>query len=184
MEKEIYYSIFGENIPKSKMWTDINEITEVLELLSYNEHIIFIPDGGWLDLKGISQSHEEKCLELTESEVVFKPKSLTFEFIDDEFNWSYFRLETHNLKSAYNEKTDDVSRENVGELLNPLKYVDANYNDRLENDEQKSRHIVRVLKGAFIIFNKKTTYNTGVLENVGAQKFKEYILNEYNKTKN
>lgn len=191
--EKIHQSIFGGNIPNNCQWTDIDDIINILNKIGNvraSNHMFFASGGG-LDLEGAKKSHEKDCIELlTGISYIIKPKSLTFEFIDKDFEWNYFRLEADNLtpSGVYKKLLADSYIEEVLELT-PLKYVDRYHWDENEYDGQKlpksARPIVRILKGSLVIFKKTSIYNQtsstydGRHDKLGADGFKKHIMDAY-----
>lgn len=191
--KKIHKSIFGDNIPKNYQWTDTDDIINILNKIGNIEasnHMLFA-NGGGLDLNGATKSHEKNCIELlTGISYIVKPKSLTFENIDKDFEWNYFRLEVDSLTPSgiYNGLMTNNYVEEIVELT-PLEYIDRCYWDEQEYDDEKlpptARLIIRILKGSLVIFKKTSIYNSipstydGRHDKLGVNGFKEQIQNAH-----
>ena len=192
---EVIKSIFPIGIPSKCIWTDHEEIIEVLNKLGSfnNSNHMFYPKGGGLDLKGSSESEESNCIEIrTSFNEIISPKSLTFNSFDNDFDndWAYFRIDLNeiNQTDVYNYKTE--FDEELTEL-SPQNYVSREYWDEGEYDEQKlpaeARLIIRRLKGALVIFGKFSPYNQHSSTYDGRHNrfdeigFRNYIENVINK---
>lgn len=196
--KKIHNSIFGDNVPSQCTWTNRTAIIDVLNKIGKveNSNHMFFPNGGGLDLLGASISHEIDCIELhTGVNRILHPKSLTFNYVDSEYEWNYFRLETNKLNSTevYEDLPNDSFSEDLTELY-PLNYVSRVYWDEAKYDEEdlppSARLVVRVLKGSFVIFKKTSIYNRNlntydaIHETLSAEGFNNQIKNIYNQMKN
>jgi hypothetical protein len=195
--KKIHKNIFDDSIPRNCTWTDIDAIISVLNKIGSvkaSNHMFFASGGG-LDLLGARKSHEEGCIELLMGvSYLCKPKSLTFEYIDHEFHWNYFRLETDILKltDVYEGMATDKYFEQVLEI-SPLHYVSRSHWDENEYEGKKlpvtARPIVRILKGSLVIFKKTSTYNLtsstydGRHDKFGPDAFRTYIADAYEQTR-
>ena len=104
-----------------------------------NSNNIFYPDGQVLTLYGVDFSKEDNCLELVteESLDIIKPKKLSFYF-DNNYMWSYFRIETCDMLSILDNKAEEYS-----EKLNSI-----------ENG-QYNRYVKR---SSFLIFPKESPF--------------------------
>ena len=181
---EVQYKLFPTSLPERVIWSDINAIISILNILggirSLN-HVLF-PDGGGMDLLGASLANEPGCIELDfELKYVAKPRRLIFEGFNADTEWNYFRLETHEIEAKFGERSDDFEEE-VSEING--KYF------KESKDELYSRYgklpnnyksIVRCLKGSFVLFQKTSSYNyttstyDGRHDTVDTDTFRAYI---------
>lgn len=164
--------LFAVNVPQRAIWSQIEDMVAVLNLLGQNAALnhMFGPDGGGLDLLGAMFSSESDCIELVfhpkVAEIV-KPKRLIFEAFPGFSEWSYFRLETYELgpSGVYGSVT------NYEELLelDPAKYLDRTIYDGgnlgLNEDgdpiplPRGARIVTRRFKGSYVVFAKASHYN-------------------------
>jgi serine/threonine-protein kinase len=165
--------LFPVNVPQRAMWTRLEDMITVLNLLGRNAELnhMFAPDGGGLDLEEAKYSSEKDCIELRFKpgmvEVV-KPRLLIFESFPGFSEWAYFRLETHTLfpSGVYEALLGDY--EEVLEL-EPGKYLDRAIYDQgflgydEEGDEiplpKGARVVTREFKGSYVVFAKASHYN-------------------------
>ncbi len=159
--------LFGKYIPDTCEWTDINDIVDVLNVLSRKTTFnhMFFPSGGGLDFE-VAELASEKgfiCIKALGYFLV-KPKLLRVENIGKDYIWSYFRLELYEVDPIednyvseslpYQQLTEDV----------PGNYVSwkcGNYG-YYENDQPLPvdyRMVERYLRGSFVIFSKFSIYN-------------------------
>ena len=156
--------IFPENTPVRSQWARIQEIQQILKLITvycHRNHTYF-PGGGGLDLSGVTQANEEECLELSfsGSAYICKPKTLDFFSIDESGLWDYFILNLHEMPKIFK-----VSTSNIEEVLEiePLKYTNRSYYDfgyfngnRIDNS--KMRIVSRIISGKIAIFFSASPY--------------------------
>ena len=138
--EEAIIEIFPKAIPNKCTWYDEIDMLNILFSLCYkNSNNIFYPDGQVLTLYGVDFSKEDNCLELVteESLDIIKPKKLSFYF-DNNYMWSYFRIETCDMLSILDNKAEEYS-----EKLNSI-----------ENG-QYNRY---VKKSSFLIFPKESPF--------------------------
>lgn len=187
--EKVISEIFPEGIPQSYCWTDREEIINILNIIGsiHNLNHMFFPTGGGLDLTGSKNSFEKDCIELLTGGLydLIKPSVLMFEKISENLDWSYFRIETHQLDPSGVYEKIDGNYEEVTEL-EPNIYVDRSVWDQNEfkgKPLQKSARVIsRFFKGAFVIFKKSSIYNRtsstydGRHNKMTAEEFKTYIL--------
>lgn len=186
--KNVINGIFPAGVPENCEWTTLEDIVSVLKAVGSipNLNHMFYPTGGGLDLTGADKSTEENCIELHTGGLfdVIKPKALLFEKMSDDYEWSYFRIETDLLEpSGVYEKTDG-NYEEVTEI-EPNHYIDRSAWDANEYQgnplPKGSRVISRYFKGSFVIFKKTSIYNSisstydGRHSKMSADEFKAYI---------
>jgi len=196
---EVIRALFPYSVPNHAEWTNIEDIKNVLNMVSHYESLnhLFFPSGGGLDLTSVTDSFEDHCLELVFGGLhhIVNPKVLYFESIGDDLLWNYFRLECNPMKPASKKTPEDSFDEGVSEIK-PLEYVDY---EVLEDHDwarqhgyevnEMSRQIERQLKGSFVIFSKNSLYNRtsatydGRHETMDSATFREYIKRVYSKYK-
>lgn len=181
--------LFGKYIPDTCEWTDINDIVDVLNVLSRKTTFnhMFFPSGGGLDFE-VAELASEKgfiCIKALGYFLV-KPKLLRVENIGKDYIWSYFRLELYEVDPIednyvseslpYQQLTEDV----------PGNYVSwkcGNYG-YYENDQPlpvNYRMVERYLRGSFVIFSKFSIYNEisatydARHDKMDAEEFRAYI---------
>ncbi|MCI5136165.1 MAG: hypothetical protein D3920_14095, partial [Candidatus Electrothrix sp. AW2] len=186
--KEIQEILFPTSMPARVVWLKIEDIISVLNLLSKNSNLnhMFLPGGGGLDLSQVKKSSEESCIEINANGLIYivKPERLMFESFNVDFQWNYFRLETSQLKPISNDKSVKFNEEPLTEI-SPGIYTDYDcyeYNNFNGNTlPDTARPVVRILKGAFVLFSKTSIYNKvsstydGRHNKVTSEKFREYI---------
>lgn len=159
---------------------------------------MFFPNGGGMDLDDCRDSVEEGCIEMDcgFTEIV-KPARLIFESFNYDHEWNYFRLELDELKPSGVYKDDYYNRNNHEELseISPGIYDDYNIVEFFSDYEESynlteySRHVTRWLKGCFIIFCKRSTYNAdsstydGRHNKYSTDDFRKYIEKNINRFK-
>lgn len=201
---EIQTKLFPTSIPQRVIWDDINDIVKVLKTMcSFNNlNHVFFPTGGGLDLNDIRLAYEENCIELDFGSIhIIKPKRLLFESFGDEHQWNYFRIELDCIKRTglNTDKTAEAyeiekGREVISELSpgNYFPYEILNRSYKYKNDylfTNFSRLVTRWLKGSFVIFCKRSTYNLtsstydGRHNTVSTDEFREYIQKNINHIK-
>lgn len=162
--------IFGDIIPKTVVWRNLNDIKEILQLLvsspAYN-HMLFSDNGG-LDLDTIKFAPESGWLDLmVDQEQVYRvrPKELFFESFGNEIEWNYFRLELMDESFVLGPLLNDMSYEVLTEDY-PAHYVDPTdfcygvYDyDTGEPLPKDARIIMRYTKGVLLIVMKLGPYN-------------------------
>lgn len=166
--EEKIIKIFPTAIPNECTWFEEIDILNVLFTLCSNKVAnIFYPDGKRLGLYGVDFSKEDKCIELiTDNTIdIVSPLKLSFHYYDEAFEWSYFRLETDNLKQICNNKNKLykealISLDN-GEYIDILnysqKYRDKDNMDNLVIDDAKL--VNRYLKkSSFLIFARNSYF--------------------------
>ena len=166
--EEKIIKIFPTAIPNECTWFEEIDILNVLFTLCSNKVAsIFYPDGKRLGLYGVDFSKEDKCIELiTDNTIdIVSPLKLSFHYYDEAFEWSYFRLETDNLKQICNNKNKLykealISLDN-GEYIDILnysqKYGDKDNMDNLVIDDAKL--VNRYLKkSSFLIFARNSYF--------------------------
>lgn len=191
---KIHRDIFGETVPDHCEWTDINDIINVLNKIGKinNSNHTFFPGSGGLDLDSAELSNEPGCIELDLNGLIeiVKPEKLVYEKIEDNHEWSYFRLETLPFAgSGLYELPKDFYYEEVVELR-PGKFISRSAWDAQEyNGEplpKSARVVSRLIKGgALVIFKKMSYYNhnsatyDGRHETLGAAGFKQHIMDAF-----
>lgn len=165
--------LFPTNIPQRAMWSRLEDMVSVLNILGHNarSNHTFLPDGGGLDLAGAKFSSEQDCIELlfhSNSVFVVKPRLLIFESFPGFDEWAYFRLETVELCPSSTDDTTAMTYEEVMEL-EPGRYTDRSWYDRGflgydENDQmiplpKGARVVTRQFRGSFVVFAKASHYN-------------------------
>ena len=166
--EEKIIKIFPTAIPNECTWFEEIDILNVLFTLCSNKVAnIFYPDGKRLGLYGVDFSKEDKCIELiTDNTIdIVSPLKLSFHYYDEAFEWSYFRLETDNLKQICNNKNKLYKEALISldnweyiDILNySQKYRDKDNMDNLVIDDAKL--VNRYLKkSSFLIFARNSYF--------------------------
>lgn len=142
--------IFPVSIPESSSWTNLNEVKNILKLISkeYDQlNYAFLPEHGAIDITDIKIAKEENCLIINDHYIV-SPKKLTFESLGN-LDFSYFYLELKELNPI-----KDNQEYNVRETL----YLEKN-DEYSEIDSILNKRVQRYLKGSVIITRKTSIIN-------------------------
>lgn len=176
--------IFPISIPNGCVWEDKEQIISILNVVGTvaDSNHMFFPFGGGLDIAGAALSNEKDCIELlisrSDCPYIIKPLNLEFQSFKNNFEWSYFRIETVCLKPSGIYENIEFNIEELTEIT-PGVYVERSawdtgyYGYDYEENAEKvlpktARLVVRCLAGSVVIFSKASPYN--FLEN----KFKSY----------
>lgn len=159
--------IFPIATPSRAEWFDIETIVSILNTVGPKTNLnhLFFPRGGGLDLERAALSvRETGCIELTTDGLVslLKPKSLHFESFGSGEEWDYFRLECAPLEPSGVYESNERGYEEVLDLGGGS-YVERIYWDHGEYDGEPlpdtAKPVSRYFEGAFVIFQKTSTYN-------------------------
>lgn len=184
---EVQSILFPASIPERVIWTDLNNIIEILNILAKSSNLnhMFLPHGGGVDLQNACCSVESDCVELKADGNVYvlKPQRLLFESFQYDEQWNYFRLESLHLKPL-NEFNNKYEMEPLTELTSG-EYTDYECYEYDEYNGQPlpktARHVIRVLRGDFVICAKMSFYNKisstydGVHNSMSADEFRTQI---------
>ena len=189
--EEIINGIFNFSVPSYCTWESHLDIIKIFNKIGSkpNSNHTFMPSGGGLDLSGANISHEENCIELKYGGLVdiVKPKKLIFNYLGDNFEWAYFRLETEELEPSgiYEELPEKFISEELTEI-SPLHYEDRSiWEHGYYNGEplpKSARAVSRFFKGTFLIVAKSSIYNQipatydGRHNKFNDKQYKEYML--------
>jgi serine/threonine protein kinase len=159
--------LFPVGAPQRAIWTGIDEICAVLRVAAESRNLnhLFLPTGGGQDLTKIELAAEPGFISLVGPSVILTPRSLSYESFGPGSPWNYFRLEAEpvpptGVPGAY------IGPDGLMEVLCELtagKYVridvweEGEYNDAPL--PKAARPIQRALKGAFVMFAKRSWYN-------------------------
>ncbi|MCC3865191.1 hypothetical protein K0040_13015 [Terrisporobacter petrolearius] len=130
--EEKIIKIFPTAIPNECTWLDEIDILNVLFTLCSNKVAnIFYPEGKKLGIYGVDFSTEDKCIELiTENTIdIVSPLKLSFHYYEEALEWSYFRLETDDLKQISKTK-NELHKEAL------ISFDDGNYLDVMSGVEK------------------------------------------------
>lgn len=102
--------IFPVSVPQSCVWTNINLIYLILDILFSNYDQLnhsFFPISGGEDFTNVQiiRINNTDYLMINRS-YILKPKKLIFEYMND-FEWSYFRLELETLNPFFGSEVFD-----------------------------------------------------------------------------
>jgi serine/threonine protein kinase len=162
--------LFPIGAPRHAEWHDIEDIVSVLNIVGPKTNLnhLFFPTGGGLDLERAMLSHNEQgCIELVTDGLIsiLKPKSLQFEGFGAGEEWDYLRLECAVLKPSGVYEESRLRGYGYEEVLDlgGGQYVDRSYWDYGEFNGEPlpdgAKPISRYFEGAFVIFQKTSTYN-------------------------
>ncbi len=186
----IQSQLFPIGAPQRAVWTGIDEMCAVLRVAadSNNLNHVFLPTGGGMDLTRVEIAAESGFIRLTlGTQIILKPRSLSFETFGPGSPWNYFRLEAEQVPpttvpGAY--VTPDGMEELLCELT-PGNYVSYEAWEKGEHDNaplpDTARRISRALTGAFVIFAKRSWYNLisetydGRHQRMSGDEFRDYI---------
>lgn len=166
---ELTQKLFPLGAPTRTTWSNIDAICAVLAEISKVRALnhMFYPTGGGNTITGVSRAAERGMIALHVGEKIaeiLKPAKLTFESFGNDTSWSYFRLEVApvsptGIKNALD--ADKIS-ESLTEIA-PGEYASYSCWDYGEfNGEplpESARPVSRFLKGAFVFFSTRSTYN-------------------------
>lgn len=196
--------MFNGNIHDYYHWDDSNDIINVLNFIGKDKNLnhTFFPTGGGLDLIGAGNSIEHGCIELYFHEKaadIIRPKILSFHSFGSPYEWSYFRLDTYELKPSGVYEASDRQSEELTEI-SPGQYIDRYYWDigSYGRDEsgvpaalpECARVITRFFSGSFVIFAKGSIYNaiSGTYDarhsKMTSDEFRQYIKSFVESIKN
>ena len=166
---ELTRKLFPLGTPKRCVWEGVDTIclvlAEIANVPSLNH--MFYPSGGGNTITAVSTAVEDGMIALHVDEKmveILKPAKLAFESFGNDMNWSYFRLEVAPVKPSGIKRalSSDGSHEDLTEI-SPGHYVSYdcwNYNDfNGEELPDSARPVSRYLKGAFVFFSTRSTYN-------------------------
>lgn len=165
---EIHRQIFGDIIPRHAEWRNLEDIVKILNIIGSfdSSNHTFFASGGGLDLEGASPSQEDGCIELDFGIMnVCKPLKLTFESIDPNQEWNYFRLELQDLPltGTYEESEHDDGFDEQLTEISPGNYLPSYVMDEGRYEDEPlpatARTIIRLRKGSLVIFKKASRYN-------------------------
>lgn len=185
---ELHNIIFPTGTPKRVSWTNIDSICSVLNEVAKVKNLnhMFYPDGGGMDLVGVTRASEEGMIALGSglSADLVKPKELSYESFTYGHQWNYFRLELETIdpiveSSKYAEHLLEIE---------PGRYVERQcWEDREYEGKPlpiNARPVGRYTGGVFVIFSKRSIYNTvggeldaydGRHSNMSADEFRAHI---------
>lgn len=166
--EEKIIKIFPTAIPNECTWFDEIDIINVLFTLCSNKTAnIFYPEGKKTGLYGVDFSKEDKCIELiTDNTIdIVRPSKLSFHYYDEAFEWSYFRLETENLKKICKDQ-NELHKESLicldnGEYIDILEDIEKySNNDRADDRIIEDAIIVNryFKKSSFLIFARSSYF--------------------------
>ena len=180
--------IFGEYSPQSAVFSKIDDIVKVLNIVSKSpamNHFLFVRGG--LDLEKVEKAKEQDCIYIYTDGFcqVAKPKCLFYEsFVDS--RWNYFLLELAPLSLAVGKEFDEYEERVVEDC--PGHYVsaiDACYGvydyDTGKPLPSEYKIVYRLLKGKMLIVLKTGPYNhiagtyDGRHNDCSTEKFRDYV---------
>lgn len=161
---ELHNIIFPSGTPKRVSWTNIDSICSVLNEVAKVKNLnhMFYPDGGGMDLIGVSRASEEGmiALDCDSGATLVKPKELSYESFTYGHQWNYFRLELETIEPI---RESDRHVEYLLEI-EPGRYVERHYWEDREYEgyplPTNARPVGRYTDGVFVIFSKRSIYNT------------------------
>lgn len=111
--KDMANKIVGSDEEEQVTFTYSTKIIEILNETGKNKasNHTFLPSGGGLDIIGASASHERDLIEINMDGAthIVNPKSLTFNRVEDNPEWWYYRLNCLPFSSSgvYEEEEDE-----------------------------------------------------------------------------
>lgn len=182
--------LFGSAIPRSTIWDSLDDIVNVLNVITYTgaySHILFSSKGG-NDFLRAEKANEEGFIyifDLLNQPSVVKPRLLYHEIFKDNPSWNYFYLELEDSKPIF--RKNKLGYETLVEDY-PANYVSAKdfvygvYDyDSGRKLPEGSKLVHRYYNGVFLFVPKYGSYNSisnaydgrhGELTN---EKFRNYI---------
>jgi len=161
--KFIEENVINQYVPNTVIWNKESDVINIVKRLSrINFNHTFIPTGGGMDLINIEKvdyTNEENLLELDfgyNSPEIFKLKRLVWEMPNDDFRFSYFRLELDELKPIFPKVLEQLGERQLDQYKENLT-VNTEGDFRAYNEIEWS--VTRWLKGAFLIVPKGSVYN-------------------------
>ena len=161
--------LFPISTPSRAVWNDVEDIVLVLNTVGQETNFthLCLPNGGDLEIEYAALSQREVgCIELIADGLVniLKPKSLHFESFKSGEKWAYFRLECDTLDpSGVNPEINYDYEERVLDL-GEGNYIASHYWDDNEYEgkplPESTKPVSRFFKGAFVIFQKTSPYNS------------------------
>jgi len=188
-------SLFLLNIPDECKWTSFLRIAAVLNKISSGKSgcDLYFAQGGKELLSRATFSYEDGCIELiADWDVVLKIKSLEFNSIENNLEWSYFYIHTDRLNpsGSYVPTKNSWEREALIEYT-PTKYFDRDeyfYRNVFGEELPKpKRYLDRLLTGDLVIFSRSSVYSQmnehldGRHAKMGPAEFKYYVKGLYAK---
>lgn len=171
--EEVLKAIFKGPIPETCSWTEKKDIIRALYFLGRDPELnrTYLPEGNRLHLKRGEDSAEPDCLDLhfiDHPVCIIKPRALTFQAFDGQYEWAYFRLEPKELEpSGWYENLEGIKEELTE--ISPGDYADRKYWDlgSYEYDEtgreiplsSRARIIIRYFSGSFLVFFKGSPFH-------------------------
>ena len=185
---EVQSKLFPTSLPKSVLWTEINAIASILNIVSGIDYVnhMFFPVSGGMDLRSAKMAAEPGFIELDMGGLIYlmKPKELTFESFGADPEWNYFRLETEKVKPIFDLSARDgeyIVEIGPGGDYTTREVYDAFYEEN-GYDNEDWRKVTRYYGGgSFVIFQKTGSYNftaatyDGRHSQVDRGTFREYI---------
>lgn len=163
--------LFPRYRPERARWRERDSIIKILNVIGGPRRInhTFIPTGGGLDLEGAVANDREDCVEMflgsREVPSLVRPAFLELVFFDSNPEWSYFWLETSEMKPTglYEDPGDCEEYVELpdGRLLERGHWDENGYNegDSWTSLPESARLVVRHLRGPFVIVAKSSPYN-------------------------
>lgn len=166
---ELTRKLFPLGAPTRSTWEGVDAVclvlAEIAKVPSLNH--MFYPTGGGNTITAVSRAVEEGMIALHIGErmvAILKPLKLTFESFGNDTNWSYFRLEAAPVAPSGVE--DAISLDRTHEALTEISpghyvpYACWNHDEyKGERLPDSARPVGRYLKGAFVFFSTRSTYN-------------------------
>jgi hypothetical protein len=160
---------FGGTIPEAAYWYDSVNIYQVLRRFGSVNSLTcaILPNGGWYDLRGASQSNEPSFIELHLGGFTYmcKPHSLWFQGLGDANGeqWSYFHLHSCDLmpirptEFSHTEYFQQLTQLSPGEYANShLWQTSRSYNQA--KLPTTTRPVTRWLSGSMLLMLKSGPY--------------------------
>lgn len=164
--KYLQNKLFPGTVPLHTEWRDIDSIIKVLNYVSSMPGLnhMFIPTGGGQNIDFSERAAEDGCIYLRAGGCyVLKPRKLELEnFGQDDYRWSYFRLELQPLEPVtdflYEDCRETLIEDYPGHYVVSKLMAYGRYDDGKEFPENY-KWVDRFTKGTFVIFSKQSIYN-------------------------
>lgn len=145
--------VFRNAIPDKDEWKNLSQISEILNIISKENTVRMIfPDGTDIDIDENGISYRKGLIEIQSGEYcnLCCPALMSFDMIDGEPGWSYFRLELKTVERIG--EGGDICSEQL------IQNADGSFEKDRENINEYQRHVTRILNGTLLMIPKVSDY--------------------------
>lgn len=166
--REVSEKLFPLGQPSRAQWEGRSQICTVLKLASKANALnhMFYPTGGGMTLKDADIAPEEGMIQLRVSERAFDlcaPARLIFEAYPKKPEWSYFRLELQQVRSAVDPNSPFENTSEELTEIQPARYVPLNCWMVDEHNGEplpdSARRVRRYSGGSIVLFSTSSPYS-------------------------